>query len=155
MAYCDNDYAGDLEDRKSTTGFIFMLSSRAVSWCSKKQPIVTLSTREVEFVAAAYCVCQGIWLKRILEELCVKQNKCLTVLCDNGSTIKLSKNHVMHGRTKHIDVRFHFLRDLCKEGVVKLEFCGTQDQLADLLTKPVKNESFLKLRQSLGMYLSA
>lgn len=80
IAYCDSDYAGDLDDRKSTGGFVFVLSVGVVSWSSKKQPIVTLSTIEVEFVVAAYYVCQGIWLKRILEVLGQEQDECLSVL---------------------------------------------------------------------------
>uniref|UniRef100_A0A2N9FY74 Integrase catalytic domain-containing protein n=1 Tax=Fagus sylvatica TaxID=28930 RepID=A0A2N9FY74_FAGSY len=111
MAYTDSDYAGDVDDRKSTSGYVFLLSEGAVSWSSKKQPVVTLSTTEAEFVAAASCACQGVWMRRVLEKLGHPQGKCTTVLCDNSSTIKLSKNPVMHGRSKHIDVRFHFLRD--------------------------------------------
>jgi len=102
-----------------------MLGSRAVAWSSKKQPIVTLSTTEAEFVAAASCATQAIWMKRILEKLSQSQSQCLTIFCGNSSTIKLSRNPVMHGRNKHIDVRFHFLRDLTKKGIIELIYCGT------------------------------
>ncbi|PNX57099.1 hypothetical protein L195_g058524, partial [Trifolium pratense] len=112
----DSDYAGDLDDRKSTSGYVFLLSGAAVSWSSKKQPVVTLSTTEAEFIAAASCACQ-----------------------------------VLHGRSKHIDVRFHFLRDLTKEGVVELSYCKSDEQIADILTKPLKADSFMKLRALLGM----
>ncbi|TXG65249.1 hypothetical protein EZV62_006524 [Acer yangbiense] len=145
------DYAGDLEDRKSTSGYVFMLSSGAVSWSSKKQPVVTLSTTEAEFVAAASCACQVVWMRRILEKLGHTQGDSTTIFCDNSSTIKLSKNPVMHGRSKHIDVRFHFLRDLTKEGAVELIHCGTQDQVADVMTKPLKLDLFLKMRELLGV----
>lgn len=151
IAFTDSDYAGDLEDRKSTPGYVFMLSGGAVSWSSKKQPIVTLSTTEAEFVVAATCACQAVWMRRILEKLNHVQDGCTTVFCDNSSTIKLSKNPVMHGRSKHIDVRFHFLCDLTQDGVVELVHCGTQDQVADLMTKPLKLEAFMKLRDHLGM----
>lgn len=151
IAYTDSDYAGDMEDRKSTSGYVFMLSEGAVSWSSRKQPIVTLSTTEAEFVAAAACACQAVWMRRILEKLSHSQTGCTTVMCDNSSTIKLSKNPVMHGRSKHIDVRFHFLRDLTREGAVELIHCGTQDQVADLMTKPLKLDAFLKLRKKLGV----
>uniref|UniRef100_A0A151UDF9 Retrovirus-related Pol polyprotein from transposon TNT 1-94 n=1 Tax=Cajanus cajan TaxID=3821 RepID=A0A151UDF9_CAJCA len=150
-SYCDSDYAGDQDDRKSTSGYVFLLSSGAISWSSRKQPIVTLSTTEAEFVAAAYCVCQGIWIKRILEELGVKLEESLSILCDNSSAIKLSKNPVMHGRSKHIDVRFLFLRNLCKEGIIELKYCTTEEQLADVLTKALKKESFMRIRSNLGM----
>jgi hypothetical protein len=125
LAFTDSDYAGDMEDRKSTSGYVFLMSSSVVSWCSKKQPIVTLSTTEAEFVAAAVCACQGVWMKRILKELGHSDGGCTTVMCDNSSTIKLSKNPVMHGRSKHIDVRFHFLRNLTKEGTIELVHCGS------------------------------
>ena len=151
MAYTDSDYAGDVDDRKSTSGYVFLLSEGAVAWSSKKQPVVTLSTTEAEFVATASCACQGVWMRRVLEKLGHSQGKCTTVLCDNNSTIKLSKNPVMHGRSKHIDVRFHFLRDLTREGVVELKHCGTQEQVANIMTKPLKLDVFLKLRELLGV----
>lgn len=150
-AYTDSDYAGDLEDRKSTAGYVFMLSSGAVSWSSRKQPIVTLSTTEAEFVAAAACACQAVLMKRILKKVSYDQVDCTTVFCDISSTIKLSTNPIMHGRSKHIDVRFHFLRDLTKEGVVQLIHCGTQDQVADVMTKPLNLNQFKKLRGMLGV----
>lgn len=151
LAFTDSDYAGDIDDRKSTSGYVFLLSSGVVSWLSKKQPIVTLSTTEAEFVAAAVCACQAIWMRRVLKELDHKQKGCTAVMCDNSSTIKLSKNPVMHGSNKHIDVRFHILRDLTKDGVVELLKCGTQEQVADLMTKALKLESFQKLRKMMGV----
>jgi hypothetical protein len=120
FAFTDNDYAGDVEDRKSTSGYVFLLSLGAVTWSSKKQPIVTLSTTEAEFVAAVVCACQAIWMKRVLKEFEYNNETCTLIRCDNSSTIKLSKNPVMHGRSKHIDVRYHFLRNLTKEGSIAL-----------------------------------
>lgn len=151
MVYTDSDYAGDIDDRRSTSGYAFLLSGGAVAWASKKQPVVTLSTIEAEFVAAAYCACQCVWMRRILEEFGLAQSGSTTIMCDNSSAIKLSKNPVLHGRSKHIDVRFHFLRNLTKEGVVKLVHCGTGEQLADILTKPLRLETFVRLRERLGV----
>jgi len=151
VGFSDSDYAGDLDDHKSTSGYVFLLSGAAVSWSSKKQPVVTLSTTEAEFIAAAACACQGIWLRRILEEVKCTQLGPLMLFCDNSSAIKLSKNPVLHGRSKHIDVRFHFLRDLAKEGAVELCYCKSDEQIADIFTKPLKVDSFLKLRALLGM----
>ncbi|XP_062014077.1 uncharacterized mitochondrial protein AtMg00810-like [Rosa rugosa] len=170
-AFTDSDYAGCLEDRKSTSGYAFILNSRAVAWSLRKQPIVTLSTTENESIAAAACACQVVWMKIILKKLSYEGGECTTILwmkiilkklsyeggeCttifyDNSSTIKLSRNPVMHGRSKHIDVRFNFLRDLTKEGVVQLVLCGTQEQVADVFTKPLKLDLFLKLRGLLGV----
>jgi len=150
-AYTDSDYAGDTEDRRSTSGYVFLLSGGAVAWSSRKQPVVTLSTTEAEYVAAAACACHSIWMKRVLNSLGFPSCKCVKIFCDNSSTIKLSKNPVLHGRTKHIDIKFHFLRDLVKEGVVELVHCGTSEQMTDIMTKPLKLESFLKLRNMLGV----
>nr|XP_034931745.1 uncharacterized protein LOC118062152 [Populus alba] len=152
IGFLDSDYAGSLDDRKSTSGLVFMLNFGAVSWSSKKQQIVALSTTEAEFVAAASTSSQAIWLRRLLEFLHNNQQQGPTLIYyDNMSTIKLSKNPVLHRRSKHIDVRFHFLRDLCKEGVIDLVFCKSEDQIADILTKPLKPAIFVKLRNLLGL----
>ncbi|KAJ8622249.1 hypothetical protein MRB53_030778 [Persea americana] len=142
---------GDQDDRKSTSGYVFLLSSGAISWSSKKQPIVTLSTIEAEFVAAASCACQVVWLRRIMEMLGKKQNMPTIVHCDSSSAIKLAKNPVMHGRSKHIDILFHFLRELTKAGTVEMVHCNSQDQAVDMMTKPLKLDAFLKLRRMLGV----
>ena len=117
----------------------------------KKQSVVAFSTTKAEFVTADSYACQGVWMRRVLEKLGHSQGKCTTVLCDNSSTIKLSKNPVMHGRSKHIDVMFHFLHDLTRDGVVELKHCVTQEQVADIMTKPLKLDMFLKLRESMGV----
>ncbi|KAF2320058.1 hypothetical protein GH714_022688 [Hevea brasiliensis] len=98
---------------------------------------------------------KAIWMRRVLEDIGQSQEEATILMCDNVSTIKLSKHPVLHGRSKHIRVRFHFLRDLVKEGIVDLQFCGTKDQLADLMTKPLKLDAFQKLRQGLGMRLKS
>ncbi|MCI22191.1 copia-type polyprotein, partial [Trifolium medium] len=98
QGWSDSDYAGDYDDRKSTSGYVFTMGESAICWSSKKQPIVTLSTTEAEFVSAASCACQCLWLRNVLNHLHVKQNGCTTINCDNSSSIKLSKNPIMHGR---------------------------------------------------------
>ncbi|GAU31045.1 hypothetical protein TSUD_214810 [Trifolium subterraneum] len=149
--WTDSDYAGDMDDRKNTSGYVFSYASGPISWSSKKQPIVTLSTTEAEFVVAASCACQAVWLRRVLEQIGESQVNGTAIFCDNSSSIKLSKNPVMYGRCKHIDVRYHFLRDLTKEGVVELKHCSTQEQLADIMTKALKLDNFCKLREDLSM----
>jgi hypothetical protein len=151
VGYTDSDYARDSDDRKSTSGYVFLLNGSAVCWSSRKQSIVALSSTEAEYVAATSSACHCVWLKGMLEELSLLKGTCVDILCDNSSAIKLSRNPVMHRRTKHIDVRFHYLRDLTNEGVIKLEFCGTKDQIADIMTKPIKLDQFEKLRDSLGV----
>jgi uncharacterized OsmC-like protein len=110
-----------------------------------------LSTTEAEFIAASICACQAVWLRKILEKLGHTQNSSTIVYCDNSSAIKLAKNPVMHGRSKHIDVRFHFLRELAKDGTIELVHCNTQEQVADMMTKPLKLDAFVKLRNLLGV----
>ncbi|TXG67231.1 hypothetical protein EZV62_008506 [Acer yangbiense] len=144
FGFTDSDYAGNQDDQKSTSGYVFMMGSGAVSWSSKKQQIVTLSTTKAEFVAATSCSCQAIWLRRLLEALHYRQQGPTLIYCDNVSAIKLSRNPVLHGRSKHIDVRYHFLRDLCKDGTIDLIFCRSEDQVADILTKPLKLPVFVK-----------
>ncbi|GAA0159048.1 transmembrane signal receptor [Lithospermum erythrorhizon] len=151
-AYTDSDYVGDYDDKKSTSGYVFVLNGGAILWGSKKQPIVTLSTTEAEYVATTACVCQLIWMKRILKTLKYEDRDCTEIRCDNSSTIKLSKNPVFHGRCKHIEVRYHFLRNLVKEGVILLSYCRSEDQMADIMTKALKMEVFHKQVRALGIH---
>jgi hypothetical protein len=151
IGYADSNYAGDLDDRRSTSGSVFMMNSGAVSWSSRKQQVVTLSTTEAEFIAAATSACQAIWLRRILDDLHFQQHDPTIIHCDSSSAIKLSKNPVLHGRSKHIDVRYHFLRDLSNEGTIELVYCRSEDQIADIMTKALKLDAFEKLRNLLGM----
>ncbi|XP_056163923.1 secreted RxLR effector protein 161-like [Syzygium oleosum] len=151
FGFTDSDYASDIEDRKSTSGYVFTLSSAAVLWSSKKQPLVTLSTTEAEFVVATSSACQAIWLRKIRGQLQFEQHEATIIFCDNNSAIKLSKNPILHGRSKHIDVKYHFLGDLTKDGVIDLVFCRSEDQVADLFTKPLKIATFQKLRKLLGV----
>ncbi|KAL0549814.1 hypothetical protein IC582_014303 [Cucumis melo] len=151
VGFTDSDYAGDIDDRKNTSGYVFMLSLGAISWSSKKQSIFTLSTTEAEFIAATSYVCQAIWLKKILEELQFKQEGSIAIYCDNSSVIKLSKNPVLHGRSKHMDVKFHFLRDLTKDGTIDVFYCKSEDQIANIMTKPLKLSMFQKFRKLMGV----
>ena len=151
IGFVDSDYAGDQDNRKSTSGYVFVLGTGAISWSSRKQKIITLSTTEAEFVAATACTCQAIWLRKILEELRFKQKGATIIFCDNNSAIKLSKNPVLHGRRKNIDVKYYFLRDLNNEGTVDLRYCRSADQLADIFTKPLRSLPFKKLRRLMGI----
>lgn len=110
----------------------FQCFHNGIKWCSKKQPIVTLSTIEVSFVSTVSSSCQCIWLRNMLNHLHLKQNGCTYIKCDNSASVKLSKNPIMHGRCKHINVRYHFLRDLSNDGVIELKLCKSQDQFADI-----------------------
>eukprot|EP00253_Pinus_taeda_P034058 PITA_34058 len=113
-------WAGSVDDRKSTSGYVFHMGSGAISWASKKQPVVSLSIAEAEYVAATAAACQAVWLRRVLRDLCHEQEKGATIYCDNSSAIALSKNSVFHKRTKHIDTKFHFIRELVNNGEIVL-----------------------------------
>lgn len=151
FGFTDSDFIGDHDNRKSTSGYVFLMGTVVVSWLSKKQPIVTLSTTEAEFVVATMFACQAIWLRRILEELNFKQMGATIIFCDNNSTIKLSRNLVLHGRSKHIDVKDHFLRNLRNDGAIELVYCKSEDQVADIFTNTLKRETFEKLRRLLDI----
>eukprot|EP00253_Pinus_taeda_P007207 PITA_07207 len=151
VGYTDSDWAGSVDDRKSTSGYVFHMGSGAISWASKKQSIVALSTSEAEYVAATAAACQAVWMRRMLRSLGQEQAKATVIFCDNSSAIALSKNSVFHKRTKHIDMRFHYIRELVSNGEIALEHCRTQEQVADILTKPLDQKSFAFLRKCLGM----
>ena len=109
---------------------------------------MTLSNIEIEYIAAVFCACQCVWLRKVLEKLGHKEEKSTLIQCDNNSTIQLSKNFDFHDKS---NIRFHFLRDLTRDKVVELSYCNSQEQVADIMTKPFKLEQFLKLRSMLGM----
>eukprot|EP00253_Pinus_taeda_P028608 PITA_28608 len=140
-----------VDDRKSTSGYVFHLGSRAISWASKKQPIVSLSTSKAKYVTATTTACQAVWMRRMLRDLRHDQEGAITIFCDNTSTIALSKNSVFHKRTKHIDAKYHFIRDLINNDEIVLQHCRLQEQFADIFTKPLACESFVYLRNCLGI----
>ncbi|XP_039137235.1 uncharacterized protein LOC120274764 [Dioscorea cayenensis subsp. rotundata] len=151
MCYSDSDWGGNLVDRKSTTGAAFTFGSGIVSWISKKQEIVTLSSTEAEYVALCGACCQSLWLKRILSDCGEIFDDPIPIWCDNRSCIAIAKNPVLHGRTKHIDVKYHFIRELVTENSIQLLFCNTEEQLADIFTKCVDAKKLYKFRDLLGI----
>ncbi|GKV14655.1 hypothetical protein SLEP1_g25495 [Rubroshorea leprosula] len=151
VGYSDSDWGGDLDDRKSTTGYCFNFGSTACSWSSKKQSIVALSTCEAQYVAVASSACQAIWLQSLKNQVRVQIEEPMKIFVDNISAINLAKNPVQHGRSKHIDIRFHYLRDLIDKRVIELKYCKSENQVADILTKPLKYEAFVKLKSMMGI----
>ena len=127
------------------------MGETAFTWTSKKQSIVALSTCEAEYIAAASCVCHAIWLRKLMEDLQQKQSEATRIFVDNKSAIALAKNPVHHERSKHIDTRFHFIREHIKEGDVELVHVNTHEQIADIFTKPLKTEVFYYLQKKLGI----
>ena len=150
ISYCDADYAGCKSDRKSTSGTCHFLGHSLVSWLSKKQNTVSLSTTEAEYISAALACSQVIYMQQTLKDFGLTISKS-PIYCDNTSAINLSKNPLHHARTKHIDIRHHFLRDNISKEIISLEFINSENQLADILTKPLSQPVFTKLRRELGI----
>nr|CAE04466.3 OSJNBa0029L02.7 [Oryza sativa Japonica Group] len=151
IGFSDSDMAGDLDDRKSTTGVLYMLGKSLISWQSQKQKVVALSSCEAEYIAATTAACQGIWLTRLLAELIGEEPSQTVMKVDNKSAINLCKNPVLHERSKHIDTRYHFIRECVEKKQIAVEYVRSEDQLADILRKPVGRVRFLEVRKKMGL----
>ena len=148
LGYSDSDLAGVVNDRKSTGGLIFFLAGGLVAWQSAKQKVVALSSCEAEYIAAA---CEAVWLARLLAELIGGAVLAPRLLVDNKSAIALMKNPVHLDRSKHIDVKFHFIRECCDRKLIHVEFVRTDLHLGDILTKALGCIWFQELRSMIGM----
>lgn len=146
-AYVDADYAGDKEGRRSITGFIGFLNG-PVFWASKRQACVTLSSTESEYVAATSSCQEITWCRRLMNEIGFKQQTTV-LLKDNQATIKLALSESVTRRCKHIDVRHHYIRELVRDGAIRLTYCPSGDNVADLMTKPLGRVKFCELRSHL------
>jgi hypothetical protein len=151
IGFSDSDWCGDQVDRRSTSGYIFKFLNAPISWCSKKQPVIALSSCEAEYIACAYAACQGIWLESLLKDLTIELSEPIQLFVDNQSAINLARNPVSHGRTKHIETRFHFIRDQVSKGRIAVTHCSTEVQEADILTKSLKHDRFKEMRNKLGV----
>ena len=150
QGYVDSDLAGDIDSRKSTTGYAFTLGSAAVSWVSRLQKIVTISTTEAEYVAATEACKELVWLKSLMKELGIEQDNC-QLFSDSQSAIHLAKNSAFHSRTKHIDIKYHFIRSLLEDGQFSLEKIHTNENPADMLTKVITVEKLKSCSASVGL----
>ncbi|CAB4043194.1 Hypothetical predicted protein, partial [Paramuricea clavata] len=151
VGFSDADWAGDLNDRKSTSGYTFQINGAAVSWRSKKQTCVALSTAEAEYVALSAAAQEALWMRQLLTDLNVNIDKPMTIYEDNQSAIAMSKNPQFHGRSKHIDIKYHFVRDQVEKKTLTVLYCPTGSMLADLFTKGIPKEQFKKLRELTGV----
>ena len=153
IGYSDADFAGDTATRRSTSGFVFMLCGGAISWRSKLQPSVSLSTCEAELVALSECAREAVWVKHLLQELLLPSAADpLQLREDNQATGLIVQDHRFSERTKHVDVRHFFVREQISEGVLTVAFCSTKNMIADIFTKPLGRIAFLRLRLLLGLH---
>ncbi|WVZ85247.1 hypothetical protein U9M48_032194 [Paspalum notatum var. saurae] len=150
LGYTDSDFAGCRVERKSTSGGCYLLGRSLVSWSSKKQNCVSLSTAEAEYIAAGSSCAQLLCMKQTLKDYRVELTR-IPLLCDNESAVKLTNNPVQHSRTKHIDIRHHIIRDHVAKGDILLRNVGTKEQLADIFTKPLDESNFCRLRGELNV----
>jgi Reverse transcriptase (RNA-dependent DNA polymerase)/gag-polypeptide of LTR copia-type len=148
--FCDADWASQ-KHRHSISGFSFHYGAGAVSWSSKKQPVVSLSSTEAEYIAQTHAAKEGIWLRSFVSEITGKPEVPLTISCDNQGAIALSKDNKFHARTKHIDLRYHFIREAVEDGKIKVKYVPTDDNVSDIFTKALPKPKFTRFVEMLGL----
>ena len=152
VGFSDADWAGDLDDRKSTSGYVFQIGGTAVSWRSKKQTTLALSTAEAEYVALAGATQEAVWMRQLTADLNGEPATEPTVVFeDNQAAIAMAKNPQFHGRSKHISIKYHFVRDKVNDGTINISYCPTTEMIADMLTKGLPTGTFNKLRKMIGL----
>ena len=151
VGYSDADYAACTESRKSISGVVLMLNGGPIAWLSRKQTVVATSTTDAEYVAAHDCAKEIVWTRRLLADIGCSQQEPTTLFCDNAAAQKLIDNPVYHRRTKHIDVKFHYTRDLVKNSELEVAHVCSELQLADIFTKPLTKDKFEKNRMLLNV----
>ncbi|KAK2445742.1 putative mitochondrial protein [Trifolium repens] len=151
VGFCDADYAGDKIERKSTSGNCQFICENLISWASKRQTTIALSTAEAEYISAAKCCTQLLWMKYQLEDYNIAESS-IPLYCDNTAAIHLSKNPILHSRAKHIEIKHHFIRDHVQKGTIDFQFIDTEHQWADIFTKPLAIERFDFIKKNLNMH---
>ena len=141
-AHTGADWADNMDDRKSTSGGAFFLGGRLISWLSKKQDCISQCTTEEEYVVAANNYIQIMWMKQMLKDIGIEFSKPIIIHCDITSTVSMSKNHVLHPKTKHISIKYHVLREKVTEKKIELEYISTKQNIVDIFTKPLPKDTF-------------
>ncbi|GKE73535.1 ribonuclease H-like domain, reverse transcriptase, RNA-dependent DNA polymerase [Tanacetum coccineum] len=149
--YSDSSYGINTDQGKGTTGIVFYFRELPITWCTHKQPTVAHSSCESEFMAATRAACQALWLKWLLSEITGWEEERITLKVDNISVIELVRNPVFHGRSKHIDIRYHFIRECVENGHINVEHVNGELQRADILTKALPRLKFVTMRQMIGV----
>ena len=149
--YTDADWEGNVSDRKSTSGYFTFVGQNLVTWKSKKQKVVALSSAEAEFRGMAKGLCELLWLRRLLMEIGFGSSMEMNLFCDNKAATNISENLVQHDRTKHVEVDKHFIKQSIEEKIIRFPFVKSEDQLADILTKAVSSKNFHDSLDKLGI----
>ena len=150
IGYADADYAGDIDTRRSTTGYVFTLNGGVVSWSSRLQPTVAVSTTEAEYMAAAFAVKEALWLRKLINDFNYPVDT-ITIFADNQSALKILKHPIASLRSKHIDVIYHFARERVNLGDVKFEYVPSEGNISDIMTKPLSENKFSSFKIDMGM----
>jgi len=149
--FTDSDWMGSVVDRKSTSGYCFSLGSAMISWSSRKQSSIAQSIAEAEYTAASAASREAVWLRKLLSDLFRTELEPTVIHCDNQSCIKLTENPVFHDRSKHIEMRYHYIRDMIQRKFLSLLYVPTAEQTADIFTKPLPLIKFGYFHDKLGV----
>lgn len=152
VGYADADWGNDREDRKSISGSVFQVFGSTVSWNTKKQATVALSSTEAEYISLSQAMCEAIWLRNILQEFGYTFEDSVPLFEDNQSCIRIAEEPRDHRRMKHVDIRYNFMREKIQEGIFKIVYVPSNEQTADIFTKALPNGSFTLLRTKLGLF---
>lgn len=153
IGFSDADHGSDIDKRRSCTGYVFILQNGAISWNSRKQPTVAISTTEAEYMALSATIQEAIWLKQFGKELSPEfLPDDVYIKCDNQGAICLAENDVYRARTKHIDIKYHFIRDCIESKFVTVNYLDTDNMVADSLTKPVQQNKHLFCARKMGLF---
>jgi hypothetical protein len=154
QGYAGADWAGSAVDQKSTSG-CFTLESAMVSWCNKKQSSVALSTGEAKYIALSVAVREEVWLHKLLVDVFDHEMDSTIIHCDNQSRVKLSENPVFHDKSKHIEIKYHYIRDMVQRKELHVRYLPTHEQIVDIFTKPLASVKFEYFRERLGLVQNA
>lgn len=150
-AFCDADWATDRDDRKSITGYCVYFGSNLISWSSKKQTTVSISSTEAEYRSMASTVAEVLWIKSLLSELKVQLPQVPRLFCDNQSAVLMTANPILHARTKHLELDLHFVRERAIRQEIQISHIPSSKQVADGFTKPISSRNFDWFRKRLGV----